>query len=118
MIPTYTTTTPSTAVNPYLGSQTAMPHTIQTFFVNNINEAINSPNPTFGCALYLNQNELEMYAKYSDGRSMETYTLVKKEPPAPPEYVTKEDLDKKFEELMNMLKKHNNYIPRKEKHDA
>lgn len=105
-----TTAFPSYSMTP------AAPRTIQTFFVKGEQEALQSPNPTIGCALYLNDNEQVMYAKYADGRPMETYDLVKREPPKPPEFVTKEDFDKKFDELMAMLKQ-NNY-QRKERHNG
>lgn len=116
MIPTYTNPSGSIISNPYISSQTITPNTIQTFFVSGEQEAAISPNPTMGCSLYLNRNEQVMYAKYADGRPMETYDLVKREPPKPPEFVTREDFDKKFDEIMSILK-HNNY-QRKEKHNG
>lgn len=86
---------------------------VQARFVTSRQEAETIPNPTLGCLFCFDQNEMLVYVKYADGRIMEEYEMVKKEPPAPPKYLTEEDvskmLDDKFTELKEMLNKQNNY---------
>lgn len=85
---------------------------VQARFVASDQEAAMVPNPTIGCLFCFNQNIMEVYVKYADGRPMETYELNKKEPPAPPKYITEDDvskmLDEKFSELKEMISKQNN----------
>lgn len=97
---------------------------VQARFVASKQEAFMVPAPTLGCLFCFDQNQMELYVKYADGREMEEYELVKKEPPAPPKYLTEEEvgsmLDKKFEELKQALlpksetgEDTRNYIPKK-----
>lgn len=79
-----------------------------TRFVKSEQEAISQPNPAAGCAFYIDGDNLVLYAKYADGRPMEIYDMVLREPQVP-HYVTMEDLtkllDSKFDEYANEFSK-------------
>ena len=72
-------------------------------FVNSEQEAVNQPNPTQGCAFYLDGENLILSVKYADGRAMEVYDMKLREAPKTPQYLTAEDfndiLDRKLDEL-------------------
>lgn len=79
-----------------------------TKFVKSEQEVITQPNPIAGCAFYIDGDNLILYAKYADGRPMEIYDMVLREPQVP-HYVTMEDLtkllDSKFDELSDEFSK-------------
>lgn len=79
-----------------------------TKFVKSEQEVIAQPNPIAGCAFFIDGDNLILYAKYADGRPMEIYDMVLREPQVP-HYVTMEDLtkllDSKFDELSNEFSK-------------
>ena len=87
-----------------------MPNTYQaptqgifTRFVSSEQEAASMPNPVTGTAFFVDGDKLVLYAKYSDGRPMEIFDLVLREPPKQPQYVTMDELksylDEKFDDF-------------------
>lgn len=98
----------------YTGPQSyvnfTMPNTYQapqnglfTRFVSSEQEAASMPHIGNGTNFFIDGENLILYAKYADGRPMEAFKLVLKQPPKQPEYVTIDDLqsllDEKFEEF-------------------
>lgn len=87
-----------------------------TKFVSSEQEAFSQPNPVNGCSFFVDGENLVLYAKYADGRPMETYDLVLREPPRQPEPLTADSLsallDKKFDDFENALSK--KFVLRKE----
>lgn len=79
---------------------------LYTRFVNNEQEARNMPNPISGCAFYVLDNENSnpvIFAKYADGRPMETYDMVLRENSGNSEYLTVDAFNKIFDEKMNEM---------------
>ncbi len=76
---------------------------ILTRFVSSEAEAAQAPNPMNGCAFYIDGDNMILYAKYADGRPMETYDLKLRDIPKETPYVTANELndllDKKLEEF-------------------
>lgn len=89
---------------------------IYTKFVNNEQEAAQAPNPVQGCAFYVLDNSDSnpiIFAKYADGRPMETYDMVLREAPKAPEYLTVDSFNKIFNEKMDEMSK--KFVIRREK---
>lgn len=89
--------------NPFLQQPAQNLYGPFTRFVSSEQEAINAQMVGNQTNFFVDGENLVLYAKYADGRPMETFDLVLREPPKQPEYVTVEDLhsylDQKFEEF-------------------
>ena len=89
---------------------------LYTRFVNSEQEAKNMPNPISGCAFYILDNDDPnpiIFAKYADGRPMETYDMVLRESPKSSEYLTVDTFNKIFNEKMDEMSKR--FVIRREK---
>ena len=83
---------------------------IYTKFVSSEQEAFSSiPVPQSGCAFGVDGEHMVFYAKYADGRPMEVYDMVLREPPKAPQPITtdalSELLDQKFNDFESALSK-------------
>ena len=81
-----------------------------TTFVKTEEEVASRPNPVTGCNFYILDGDTPViFAKYADGRPMEVYDMVLRQPPTPPEYLTVERfnelMDEKMEELAKRFQK-------------
>lgn len=95
---------PQSYVNFTMPASYAAPQNgVFTRFVSSEQEASSMPQIGNGTNFFVDGENLILYAKYADGRPMETFDLVLRQPPKQPEYVTVEDfhnyLDEKFEEF-------------------
>ena len=83
---------------------------IYTKFVSNEQEALSTiPVPQSGCAFGVDGEHMVFYAKYADGRPMEVYDMVLRQPPKQPEPITTDSLsallDQKFNDFESALSK-------------
>lgn len=94
---------PQSYVNIMPNAQAYPQQGIVTRFVNSEQEANAQPNPTNGCAFFVDGEHFVLYAKYADGRPMETYDMVLRQPAEEEKPLTAKDLndilDRRFEEL-------------------
>ena len=94
---------------------------IFTRFVSSENEANMMPNPTIGCAFYVDGDNLVLYAKYADGRPMEIYDLKQRTAQAPPQtqnqpqYLTADEMNKILDERFEEMSK--KFVIRKERNN-
>lgn len=87
---------------------------VWTRFVNSEQEVIAAPNPITGCAFYiLDGDKPVIYAKYADGRAMETYDMVFRDPPTAPEYLTVDSFNRLMDSKLDELSK--KFVLRKER---
>lgn len=95
--PTYTAN-PSSYVNinaavPNYQFMNSAQNGIFTRFVSGEQEVNSLPNPTQGCAFYMDGENLVFYVKYADGRPMEVYDMKQRNEPKPLRYLTVDDLN-------------------------
>lgn len=110
---------PQSYVNFTMPNNYSYPYTnngLITRFVNSEQEAASMPNPTSGCAFYVDGEKLVLYAKYADGRPMEVYDMVLREAPKAPEYLTVDQFNKLMDSKMDELSK--KFVIRKERNNG
>lgn len=94
---------PQSYVNIMPNTQALPQQGIFTRFVSSEQEANAQPNPVNGCTFFVDGEHFILYAKYADGRPMETYDMVLRKPAEEEKPLTVKDLndilDKRFEEL-------------------